>query len=215
MLKSKTIADHVYESLRRDIITLAVHPGEKLSEVQLADRYGVSRAPVRDALRKLQQDKLVIVKPQIGTIVASISPTKAKDISQIRMLLEPFAAESAAGAITDEDLALLEAQFEKLATAPTDDGLRYETDSLLHKTIWRNSGNQEISHILDGFMDEIHRMRIATAQQARRGAPSTQEMRAIFAALKSRDGEAAREAMRLHISNLSDALAGVLSGGKA
>ena len=76
--KTYTIGDSVYEQLLEEILTLQYLPGEKLSEILLAEKYGVSRAPVRNALGRLEQDGLVRIKPQSGTIVSEISIQKAR-----------------------------------------------------------------------------------------------------------------------------------------
>lgn len=215
MIQVKTLADQVYEKIKEDIVSLRIKPGEKLSESQLAAQYMVSRAPVRDAIRKLQQDKLVLVKPQIGTIVAPVSLDKARDICQIRLLLEPYAAEVAAEKITVEDQKMLTNQFAKIAQVEDDPDLKkeyiHETDTILHKTIWRLCENREIYHIIDGYKDEIHRIRLATAKLANRLVPTEQEMKEIYWALLKKDRKASREAMYSHISNLKKAIEGVLA----
>jgi DNA-binding GntR family transcriptional regulator len=210
-----TTIDYIYESLRSDIIKLKLKPGEKISEVQIATQYQVSRAPVRDAIRMLKQDKLVFVKPQIGTIVAPVSLEKARDICQVRLLLEPFAAEIAVAQITDDDLRLLTEQFEKLANIRGQTEARkqciFETDNILHRTIWRLCGNMEIYQIIDGYKDEIHRIRLATLKLANRTLPTKEEMRSIYEALQRRDPIAAREAMFTHILNLKTTVEEVLT----
>jgi GntR family transcriptional regulator, rspAB operon transcriptional repressor len=86
-LPTMTIGDQVYKALRLEIMEMRIKPGEKLSEVQLAQRFNVSRAPVRDAIRRLRQEKLVLVKPQVGTIVSLIFPDQATEICDVRLLL--------------------------------------------------------------------------------------------------------------------------------
>src|SRR5690606_42140978 len=112
----KTSTDLIYEAMRDDINNLRLKPGEKISEVRMAKKYNVSRAPVRDAIRRLQQDKLVLVKPQIGTIVAPVSLEKARDSCQVRLLLEPYAAEIAAKWINDEYIEEPDKQFALLSS---------------------------------------------------------------------------------------------------
>lgn len=209
----KTTTDLIYEAMRSDINTLKLKPGEKISEVRMAKKYNVSRAPVRDAIRRLQQDKLVLVKPQIGTIVAPVSLEKARDICQVRLLLEPYAAEVAAGRTTDEDIQSLEKQFALLASykGKAKEKCIYETDSILHRMIWRLCGNKEIYQIIDGYQDEVHRIRQATLKLADRAVPTEEEMRRIYQTLRDKDPLAAREAMYDHILNLKTAVEEVLA----
>ena len=172
----KTTNDLIYEAMRADINSLKLKPGEKISEARMAKKYNVSRAPVRDAIRRLQQDKLVLVKPQIGTIVAPVSLEKARDICQVRLLLEPYAAEIAAKRITDEDIEKLDKQFALLSSLDNKWEVKekciYETDSILHQMIWRLCGNKEIYQIIDGYQDEVHRIRQSTLKLANRAVPS-------------------------------------------
>ena len=114
MLKTSTIGNQIYKQMRREILEMSFLPGEKISEAQLATKYNVSRAPIRDAIRTLEQERLVIVKPQVGTIISPVSLDKAVDICQIRLLLEPHAAYIAAEMIPKEDLANLEVAFSEL-----------------------------------------------------------------------------------------------------
>lgn len=211
----KTIIDNIYEALRSDINRLKLKPGEKISEAGMAKKYNVSRAPVRDAIRRLQQDKLVLVKPQIGTIVAPVSLEKGKDICQVRLLLEPYAAEVAAEMITNEDIRILDEQFDFLEsiTNKTGENQKYifKTDNILHRMIWRLCGNTEIYQIIDGYKDEIHRIRLATLKLADRTVPTEEEMRAIYKALQQKDPLASRDAMYTHILNLKTTVEEVLA----
>lgn len=213
----KTTTDLIYEAMRSDINSLKLKPGEKISEARMAKKYNVSRAPVRDAIRRLQQDKLVLVKPQIGTIVAPVSLEKARDICQIRLLLEPYAAEIAAERITDEDIQNLDKQFALLASYANKGEVKekciYATDSILHRMIWRLCGNKEIYQIIDGYQDEVHRIRQSTLKLANRAVPTEEEMRRIYQALRHKDPLAARKAMYEHILNLMNAVEEVLAEG--
>lgn len=210
MLRAKTMADYVYESLHEDLVKLRHKPGEKLSESQLAKKYKVSRAPIRDAIRKLQKENMVLVKPQIGTIVSPISLDKAREICLVRQLLEPYAAEVAAEKISSKEQRLLKNQFRKLAENE-DRGeekkeVIFETDRVLHKTIWELCGNGEITSILESYQDEMNRIRLATAELANRIVPTQKEMKKIYTALMNKDSQAARKAMHDHISKIKKAV---------
>ena len=206
----RNLAEQVYGSLRQDILEARIPPGEKLSEVQLAERFGVSRAPVRDAITRLQQDHLVQVRPQVGTIVSPISEETIMNVLEVRILLEPHAAEKAAAKLTDEDRELLSFHFERLAKLEPDseDKKRklYETDALLHNLIWERCGNLEIKSILDRYRGEIQRIRLSNAELGNRLNPSEQEIRAIFDALAREDGPQAAQALKMHLGNIQRAV---------
>jgi DNA-binding GntR family transcriptional regulator len=214
MLKTSTIGNQIYKQMRREILEMSFLPGEKISEAQLATKYNVSRAPIRDAIRALEQERLVIVKPQVGTIISPVSLDKAVDICQIRLLLEPHAAYIAAKMIPKENLANLEIAFSGIAKASNKaeekKRLVFETDLNLHKTIWKFSKNDEIDRILNGYIGQMGRIRLATAELADRLSPSEKEMGEIFSALRNRNKKEAREAMYTHIFNIKKAVEGVL-----
>ncbi|MDI6870809.1 MAG: GntR family transcriptional regulator [Bacillota bacterium] len=218
MFEKKTTADYIYETIRNDIVELRYKPGEKLSEVQLAQRYKVSRAPVRDSLNRLEREGLVVVRPQIGTIISPISPRKIIDICQVRLLLEPYAAGVAAERITEAEKRELARHFDALLNGGAEGeerrALVFEADTMLHQTIWTLCGNKEIYSILSGYRDEIRRTRLATANFANRLPLSEQETVTIYKTLMDRDAEAARKAMQQHISNLAEAARQVFQGNE-
>ena len=205
--------------MRDDIIHHRIKPGEKLSEAKLAAEYKVSRGPVRNVIQKLAQDELVEIKPQIGTIVMPISWQKAKDILQVRLLLEAFAAEEAAKKAQPEDLVELEAKLEELENMPGDSEKKkadlFATDNLLHQTIWKLCGNREIAHIITNYKDEVQRIRLSTLELANRFTPSEHEMRLIFETLRDQDPAAARQAMSVHIENITRAMDQTIQKTKA
>ena len=88
MLEVKKISDYVYDAILKNIVELKYAPGEKISETMLSKELGVSRAPIKTALSKLEAKKLVEIRPQYGTFISRISPERAKNICEIRILLE-------------------------------------------------------------------------------------------------------------------------------
>lgn len=218
MSPDRNLAVSIYQALRRDILELRFQPGERISEVLLAKKYRVSRAPVRDALRRLEQEKLVIVKPQVGTMVLPVSLGKAREILQVRLLLEPFAAEAAARKITDEDIELLDFHFSRLARVKDGEEKKrrlYETDALLHGIIWGRCGNREVKDILDRYRGEIQRIRLSNAELGGRLIPSEQEMRRIHRALVRKDAKGAREAILLHLKNIQKGVESIFGSNGA
>ena len=100
-IRKATSADVVYEKMKNDIVTLFFKPGEKLSETKLAARYGVSRDPVRKAVSRLAQEGMLESKPQVGTLVKSLSIEQGKDVCDLRCLLECYAIERAVETIDE------------------------------------------------------------------------------------------------------------------
>ncbi len=203
---AKTLTEEVYDRLRDDIVTLRLKPGEKVSEERLARRYEVSRAPIRDAIQKLLQEELVLVKPQVGTIIMPLSLIRIKDVVEVRMLLEPYAAGAAAERVTDHDLEALDQNFRQLEQGGLDrnrtDEILFVTDNMLHQTIWRLCGNNEIYNVLYNYRGLVQRTVLAKVNPSKRVAPSRDEIFAIFKALQMRDRDAARRAMQEHVSGI-------------
>lgn len=210
MLDNRTIGDSVYEKIKYDIVHLTLKPGEKLSEAFLAEKYGISKAPVRVALRKLQEEGLIVIRPQSGSIVSPISISRAVNIIDIRLLLEPYAAAHAVQNLTKEDLRYLEERFKLLDIMVPGSEERSQfiskVDIELHGMIQDRSGNPMIREILSRYASEIQRIRRANIEWRNRMGPSEQEMRYIFAAITQRDAEKAAEAMRIHLNNIRTAL---------
>ena len=210
MLDNRTIGDSVYEKIKYDIVHLTLKPEEKLSEASLAEKYGISKAPIRVALRKLQEEGLIVIRPQSGSIVSPISISRAVNIIDIRLLLEPYAAAHAVPNLTKEDLRYLEERFKLLDIMVPGSEERSQfiskVDIELHGMIQDRSGNPMIREILSRYASEIQRIRRANIEWRNRMGPSEQEMRYIFAAITQRDAEKAAEAMRIHLNNIRTAL---------
>ncbi len=208
---ARTKGEELYARVYDDIINLLLKPGEKISEAKLASRYGVGRAPVRNVILRLKEEGFVFVKPQAGTVVLPISEQQARDILQLRLLLEPFAAEMATMRIREEELHLLEKEFSRLgqlpAGSPEKQTALSEVDGLLHEIIWERCGNGEIAPLLKRYVPAMRRIQLATlGLRTSRMRPSEQEMRAILDALQQRNPDEARERMRVHIHNIDRAL---------
>ena len=205
MFEKKTMSDYIYHEIKDAIVFLEYEPGEKLSEVQLAQKFDVSRSPVRAALAILERDGLVIIKPQSGTIVSEISFKRARDMQQIRCLLEPYAARLAAPHITDGRLADLQMRFDKLARLPprSEEKRLFVTvvDMMMHDLILEYCGNKEIERIIKSFRPIMQRVNDANTHRASRLISTEKEMREIFENLKKRDAQGAYEAMVNHMSN--------------
>jgi DNA-binding GntR family transcriptional regulator len=207
-LVKQTTTDLVYAQLKQDIIDLVYAPGERLSEVRIAERYGVSRDPVRKAVAKLEQESLVTSKPQFGTIVNEISLQQGVEVCDIRLLLESYAVEIAAREISDEQAGELQAKYielkQRLATSKREEvfPLLFQLDRELHAAIHDACGNETLKATIGMFATIIQRIRKANVTWAQRERDSVEEMGAIIEALCAHDPVAARQAMAVHIGNI-------------
>lgn len=210
MIKKRTISDYIVETMIQEISSLELPPGTKLSETTLAKKYNVSRAPVHDALAKLEHHGLVDVVPQSGTFVSQISAKRAEDICDVRIQLETYAVEIAAARISNEQISKLQELFDKLLTMEANSEERSqfvsEVDIYLHNMIFEICGNCIIPKIIEDYRPEIQRIRRANIRWANREDTTQVEMRKIFDALKNHDSYAARIAMQEHILNIKIAV---------
>lgn len=207
-LVKQTTTDLVYEQLKKDIINLVYMPGEKLSEEKIAERYGVSRDPVRKAVALLEQESLLTSRPQFGTIVNPISLKQGIEVCTIRYLLETYAIEVAAKKINDATILDLKRKIieveAKLETCDREQilPLLFEMDKELHNAIYDACGNETLKSIINTYSTIIQRIRKANVTWAHREKSSIKEMKAIIEALCCHDPIMAKEAMAAHIANI-------------
>lgn len=180
--------------------------GAMLDEVNLATQYKVSRTPVREALRRLEQDSLVTTVPRRGTFVRRASLKDMLEIHQIRRLLEPAAARLAAALVDTDELAALEARIAALLADDTEmakeaqpEAAFLQVDWQLHDLVLRSAGNNNLREMINSLRHRIGSVRRPyTAPRIRK---SLQELQEIVAALRERDGARAEAAMNAHIAS--------------
>jgi DNA-binding GntR family transcriptional regulator len=199
-----------YELLRRAIVRLELPPSAAVSEQQLGDRFGLSKAAVRAALARLRADGLVVAEPRRGHVVAPLTLRDVSDVYALRLLLEPAAAAAAAPAIDAAEVGRLRAAL----SAPVDLGDAASLDRLLatnravHVTVAAASGNPRLAAIVERLLDDSERA-IGVALRAG-GATQTLRVReeslALLGALADRDAAAAERLMRTTIERFRDDL---------
>ncbi|MBF0680321.1 MAG: GntR family transcriptional regulator [Devosia sp.] len=197
----QTMAMRVVAALRDDIVTMALRPGDIISESDIAGRYGVSRQPVREAFIRLAQQGLLLIRPKRATVVKKISPDGVRQSRFIRESIEveiirrlaaqpsADAAEILTGLIDDQDKA-----------SSSGDSRRFHLlDELFHRTLARLAGVEYAWQLIDDHKMQLDRVRYLTL-----GASSSQraiaEHRAIAEAIKKADPAAAEAAMRDHLA---------------
>ena len=198
-----TSKERIYHELRRAIIMGHLQPGERLSIHELAEQYGNSITPVRDALQMLGQDGLISIKPRSGYYVTCITLKQLRDLLELREILEVAAVERAAIRISDAELADL-VQVHAGYTGDDDESYDRYTDEnrRYHFLIGNASGNQELALNLARVHDRLARFMVM------RHAGKTQELThaRITKALQDHDVVAAREAMLYEINETRDVL---------
>ncbi len=193
----------VYLTLRKAILKEKLKPGDRLMENTIANKIGVSRTPVREAIRMLQQDGLVEMIPRKGAHVANISTQDLTDVLELRKSLERLALAKACVNITAEqikELKIAEYFFEKVL-AERDYTKIAEADEKFHDVIMGASGNAKLVEILGELREQMYRYRLEYLKQEGMLDIITNEHNAIIKAVSKGDVKAAIEALNLHIDN--------------
>ncbi len=197
------LRDVVFNTLRQAILRGELSPGERLMEIQLAERLGVSRTPIREAIRKLELEGLVLMIPRKGAEVAKISEKSLRDVLEVRRSLEELAAELACSRMTDaqiEELARARDEFEK-AVGKGDIMEMAESDERFHDVIYNGTGNARLVQILNNLREQIYRYRLEYIKDEDKRQVLLVEHDNILRAIRARHVTEAKEAMREHIDN--------------
>jgi DNA-binding GntR family transcriptional regulator len=208
----KPLREMVFESLREAINLGRLRPGERLMEIQLAEEMGVSRTPVREAIRKLELEGFVAMVPRKGAYVAGISVKDIVDVFEIRSSLEALAAGLAAERITDEEMELLERSLVEISEFSTDENIKaiVDGDINFHDIIYKASRNQRLVQIITHLQEQIHRFRMTSLSQPGRTKIALDEHKSIVEAISDRDVELAQQLAREHIENAEQSLLNVM-----
>ena len=214
----RTLSDVVYETMKREILTCRLRPGQMIYEKSLAERFGVSNTPLREALRHLNDDGLVQVLPSIGHMVAPITVADARETARMRVILEAGAIEDAVRVITEQQLTHLERLAEKLQTmleftvqdeAPRH--LYYEHNVEFHVAIAEVSGNRRLARAVRALMEDTSRSYFLRPEAPlRQGAPSTRHGDLVDA-LRRRDTGLAKRISAEAIHERVEMVAGALT----
>jgi DNA-binding GntR family transcriptional regulator len=196
------VAEDVYRSLKRDIITLTHRPGASLTESELAELYGTSRVPVREACRRLDQEGLLVGRPYKGYLVTPISIKEIRDCFGLRLALETFGLELAAERVRDEDLQ----PFEKLASIEYhyDDWQSYvdflDRNLEFHIALIALSRNDRLVSVLRDLLASMQRFFFLGLDLGDFASEMRSEHEELIAFLRSGYGEGAVECVRRQIT---------------
>lgn len=204
MTEHLTLADKVFSDITTAIVRGELKPGSKLSEQMLVERYGGSRAPMREAIQKLESRHLVVRIPHAGARVVSLSLSELKDIYEVRVELESMACRLAAERMTDDeitDLKRLLNEHEQSIQAEQGQSYYQKAGDLdFHYRIIQGSKNHRLHQMLCGELYHIVRMyRYQTSTSNKRPQQALQEHQRIVEAIAGRDAALAELLMRRHI----------------
>lgn len=202
------LRDLVFHTLRRAIMQGNLKPGERLMEIKLANRMGVSRTPIREAIRMLELEGLVVMIPRKGAQVAKITEKDLKDVLEVRMGLEQLAVKFATMRISDEQVAELFRASRQFEQAVKSDNLTEiaEADVHFHELVYQATGNARLIQLLNNLREQMYRYRIEYLKGQEVRASLVKEHDILCEKLKARDMEGAREIMEAHIERQEEAI---------
>ncbi len=197
------LRDVVFNTLRKAILKGELEPGERLMEIRLAEKLGVSRTPIREAIRKLELEGLVVMIPRKGAIVAEISEKSLRDVLEVRRSLEELAIELACERMTEEEMDELEKKEEEFAAAIAEgDSVSIaEKDESYHEVIYESTKNEKLVQILNNLREQMYRYRLEYIKEGENHQLLIVEHEQILKALRQRHVEEAKIAVREHIDN--------------
>lgn len=197
----KPLREVIFNTIREAIIVGELKPGERLMEVQLAEKMGVSRTPVREAIRKLELEGLVSMIPRKGAHVADLSKKDIMDVLELRASLDGLATVLAAERITPEELKELKHVLSQFAAYMEKDNVQglIKKDVEFHEIIYKSSRNEKLIQIANNLREQIHRFRVIYLKDYSRPKELVKEHSDIFNAIESRDLEKARLSSENHI----------------
>ncbi len=198
------LSQKVYRALKTEIIKGSLKPGTKLSEGKIAEQMGVSRTPVREALKELAAEGFVKMNPNQAVVVSNASVEDVQEVLQIRGVLEGLAARLATKMISEEEIKELE-KYQKQMEYYTkkDDVLAFsEMDAEFHELILNVCGNNRLIQIRKNLSDQAHRYRIRSLSVPGRLKYSLKEHQEIVEALKRKNAEQADRLSQKHIENV-------------
>ncbi|MDJ0782288.1 MAG: GntR family transcriptional regulator [Desulfosarcinaceae bacterium] len=190
--RQRTSGSKIYTILRREIITGRHRPAARLAVGRLADRFGTSVSPVRDALQKLSQEGLVTIKPRSGYFVTHMTLKELQDLLELREILETAALDRAAGRIDHQQLDRLAHLHDRYTGDDPASYDRYTQENRqFHVALAEASGNRELARQIGHLLDRLARFMVMT----RTGKTMPDSHAQILSALRKADGAAARRAL--------------------
>lgn len=204
----KPLREVVFEAIRTAITSGALQPGERIMENQLAEQLRVSRTPVREAIRKLEQEGFVVMVPRRGTYVSDLSIRDINEVFEIRTALEVLSAGLAAERITEEDLERLERLLVEIGELiDTEDTERMvEADCRFHDILYNATHNKTLANITNNLREKFTPFRAISYAYPGRAKRSLEEHRRLVEALAERNPVSAQQVARKHMEKAEQTL---------
>ena len=198
----------VFNTLRQAILKGELKPGERLMEIALAEKLGVSRTPIREAMRKLELEGLVVMIPRRGAQVANITEKDLNDVLEVRIALENLSIENACARMTEEQLDELWKAAKSFESTRDEGNLvkLAEADVAFHEIIYKSSDNRRLNQVLNNLREQIYRYRVEYLKDEETRKLLVKEHEELYRAIKNRDVKLAQEISFQHIENQREAI---------
>ena len=206
------LRDVVFQTLREAILKGDLRPGERLMELQLAAKLGVSRTPIREAIRMLEQEGLAVTIPRKGAEVARMTEKNMEDVLQIREALDDLAVQVACDKMTEEQLKNLTLAMKNFENAIQTENLSkiVAYDVEFHDIIYESTDNPKLVTLLNNLREQIYRYRVEYLKEKENYPTLVQEHRAIVDALSQKNKKRVADVMRIHIRNQAEAVKNII-----
>lgn len=206
------LRDVVFNTLREAILKGELKPGERLMELQLAAKLGVSRTPIREAIRMLEQEGLAVTIPRRGAEVAKMTEKDMQDVLQVREALDELAASIACELITAEELEQLEQAMQEfeLAASTRDIKRIADTDMKFHDIIYHATRNPKLVNILNNLREQMYRYRVEYLKDEKNYPVLFKEHQEILEGLREKNQGLVTDSMRKHVENQAVAVKAII-----
>ena len=195
------LRDVVFNTLRQAILRGELKPGERLMELKLANKLGVSRTPIREAIRKLELEGLVIMCPRKGAEVAEITEENLRDVLEVRGALEELAVQLACERIEKADIGKLRRAAKRFEEVLTNDDITKiaEADVAFHDIIYMATNNKRLIQLLNNIREQMYRYRVEHLKRKECYDQLIKEHNEMITAIENGDKELATKITRSHI----------------
>ncbi len=196
--KHLTLREKILETIRDAITSGALKPGEKVAEPELAERFGISRTPIREAFRQLESEGYLTVIPRKGAVVASFSNKEVEEFYAIKSILEGYAANLACRNLTEKEIDKLTAINDKLSQLAEEDDIKhfFKIHNDFHELFRKAADNSKLDDLISSLVSKFQRLRYASLSKPGRMKISVQEHNKIIEAFRARNPELAEQLVR-------------------
>lgn len=196
--RHQTLREKILETIRDAILKGTMKPGERVSEPELAERFGISRTPIREAFRQLESEGYLKVVPRKGAVVASLSERDIEEFYAIKIILEGFAARMAADKLTEKEIERLESINERLHKVAAEGDVKtfFRVHNEFHEVFIKAAGNDKLSEMINQLVMKFKRLRLASLSQPGRMEVSIEDHQDMIQAFKDHDGNRADSLVR-------------------